>query len=96
MTCYVIAQLKFRDKARYERYHSRFMDVFKESDGLLLAADEHPIVLEGDWDRDKIVIMCFPSERSARGFLDSPAYREIARDRIAGADAIAVLVRGLG
>ncbi len=96
MTVYVIAQLKFKDRARYERYRSRFMDVFGQCDGRLLAADEHPLIMEGPWDNEKIVIMSFPSEQSAQAFLGSPAYREIAADRIAGADAIALLVHGLG
>ena len=47
MTVYVIAQLKFKDRPRYDRYQSRFMDVFHQFDGRLLAADEHPVVLEG-------------------------------------------------
>jgi uncharacterized protein (DUF1330 family) len=96
MTVYVVAELKFKDRARYDRYQSRFMDVFGQFDGRLLAADESPLVLEGAWDNEKIVIMSFPSEQSAHAFLRSPAYREIAGDRVAGADAIALLVHGLG
>jgi uncharacterized protein (DUF1330 family) len=96
MTVYVIAQLKFKDRPRYDRYQSRFMDVFHQFDGRLLAADEHPVVLEGASDCDKVVVMSFPSETSARAFLGSPAYWEIAEDRVAGADAIVLLAHGLG
>jgi uncharacterized protein (DUF1330 family) len=96
VTVYVIAQLKFKNRALYDRYQSRFVDVFKQCDGRLLAADEHPVVMEGEWGRDKVVVMAFPSETLARNFLDSPTYREIVEDRIAGSDAIALLVRGLG
>lgn len=95
MTVYVIAQLKFTDKDTYLKYQARFFGVFKGSGGKLLAGDENPIVLEGDWPRDKVVMMSFPDEQQATGFLDSPAYREIAKDRIAGADTIALLVHGL-
>src|SRR5512133_1059237 len=96
MTVYVIAQLRFKDRPRYDRYQSRFMDVFHQFDGRLLAADEHPVVLEGASDCDKVVVMSFPSETSARAFLGSPAYWEIAEDRVAGADAIVLLAHGLG
>jgi uncharacterized protein (DUF1330 family) len=96
MTVYVIAQLKFKDRPRYDRYQSRFMDVFRQFDGRLLAADQHPVALESGWNRDKVVVMSFPSETSARAFLGSPAYREIVADRVAGADAIVLLVHGLG
>ena len=95
MTVYVIAQLKFTDEARYRAYQARFFDVFKNSGGKLLAADEKPVVLEGEWMRDKVVIMSFADDGQARGFLDSPAYREISKDRIAGADTIGLLVHGL-
>lgn len=95
MTVYVIAQLKFTDEDRYRKYQARFFDVFKDSGGRLLAADEKPVVLDGEWPSDKVVVMSFPDEQQAKGFLDSPGYREIAKDRIGGADTIALLVHGL-
>ena len=95
MTVYVIAQLRFSDRSAYDRYQARFMDVFRKFDGRLLAADEHPQVTEGRWDRDKLVLLSFPDEPACRRFLDSPEYREIAKDRIAGADTVSLLVRGI-
>lgn len=95
MTVYVIAQLKFTDEERYRRYQARFFDVFKNSGGKLLAADEKPVVLDGAWDGDKVVMMSFADEAQATRFLDSPAYREISQDRIAGADTVGLLVHGL-
>jgi hypothetical protein len=57
MSVYIIAQLKFTERARYDRYQSRFFGVFKNFRGKLLVADEHPVVLEGEWPRDKVVII---------------------------------------
>jgi uncharacterized protein (DUF1330 family) len=34
--------------------------------GRLLSADEHPLVLEGEWDRDKLVLMSFPDVAAFR------------------------------
>ncbi len=59
MTVYVIVQLKMTDRAAYDRYQARFFDVFRKFNGRLLSADEHPAVLEGNWDRDKLVLMSF-------------------------------------
>lgn len=95
MTVYVIAQLKFTDEDRYRKYQAKFFDVFKNSGGRLLAADEKPVVLDGEWTRDKVVVMSFADEPQARAFLDSPGYREISKDRIAGADTVGLLVHGL-
>ena len=50
---------------------------------------------EGRWDGDKIVLMAFPDRASFRAWATSPEYREIAKDRLAGAETTAVLVRGL-
>jgi uncharacterized protein (DUF1330 family) len=62
MTVYVIVQLKMTDRAAYDRYQARFFDVFKKFSGRLLSADEKPAIVEGAWDRDKLVLMSFPDE----------------------------------
>ena len=95
MTVYLVAQLRFVDRPAYDRYQARFMDVLRQSDGRLLVADEKPKVMEGAWDREKLVILSFPSEASARAFLTSREYEEIARDRKAGADTLALLAEGI-
>ena len=88
MSVYIIAQLKFTERERYDRYQSRFMSVFRNFNGKLLVADERPAVLEGDWPRDKVVIMEFPDAEAAREFHESPEYQAIAVDRKAGAHAV--------
>jgi uncharacterized protein (DUF1330 family) len=95
MTVYIIAQLKFTRRELYNRYQSRFADVFRKFKGKLLVADEHPVIMEGKWERDKVVIMEFPDEVAAQEFQTSPEYQEIAVDRKAGADAIVLMVRGI-
>lgn len=95
MTVYVVAQLSFTDRAAYDRYQARFMGVFSKFEGHLLAADEHPQVLEGHWQRNKVVLLSFPDESACRRFADSPEYQEISRDRRAGADTLSLLVHGI-
>lgn len=94
MSVFVIASLTFTNKDRYRAYQARFAEVFRQSGGDLLVADEAPLALEGE-PPDKVVVMGFPDRETARRFLESPAYRAIAEDRKAGAAARAVLVRGL-
>ena len=94
MTVYVIVQLKMNDRAAYDRYQARFFDVFRKFGGRLLSADEHPLVLEGAWDRDKLVLMSFPDEAAYRTWADSPEYLEISKDRKAGAQAVVLLAKG--
>jgi len=95
MTVYAVAQLRFTDRAAYDRYQARFMEVFARFSGRLLAADEAPRVVEGAWDREKLVLMSFPDEAAFRAWATSPEYEAIARDRRAGAEAVVLLARGL-
>jgi uncharacterized protein (DUF1330 family) len=94
MTVYVIAQLKMTDRAAYDRYQARFFDVFRKFNGRLLSADERPSVVEGDWNRDKLVLMSFPDEAAYHAWADSLEYLEISKDRKAGAQAIVLLAKG--
>ena len=94
MTVYVIVQLKMTDRTAYDRYQARFFEVFKKFSGRLLSADERPSVLEGKWDRDKLVLMSFPSEAEFHAWASSPEYLEISKDRKAGAEGIVLLAKG--
>ena len=99
MAVYALAQLRIHDRERYNRYMNnfvaRFTDVFGKFGGKMLAADEAPRVLEGDWwDRNKVVLMEFPDQAAFTAWATSPEYNEIAVDRKAGAEAVVLLVQG--
>lgn len=95
MTVYALAQLKIHDRERYGRYMSRFMPVLMQYKGRLLAADDAPRVLEGQWERDKVVLMAFEDADAFRAWATSPEYTEIAVDRTAAADAVVLLLQGV-
>ncbi|AGZ52960.1 DUF1330 domain-containing protein [Mycobacterium kansasii] len=95
MTVYGIAQLRITDRAAYDRYQARFMEVFRRHPGTLLAADESPKLIEGQWNHQKVVLMSFPDEAAFRGWAQSPEYQEISKDRLAGADTVVLLAQGL-
>ena len=92
---YAIAQLSIHDRVRYDRYMAAFMPVFAKYGGRLLAADEHPGVIEGQWNKDKVVLMEFPDRDTFTAWANSPEYQEIAKDRLAAAQTVVLLVRGL-
>jgi uncharacterized protein (DUF1330 family) len=95
MAVYVIAQLKMIDRAAYDRYPARIFDTFNNFSGRLLSADENPSVLEGIWDRDKLVLMSFPDEAAFRAWASPDEYREISEDHKAGARAVVLLAKGI-
>ncbi len=94
MTVYVLAQLKIHDAPRYQRYVDAFMPVLSQFGGRLLAADEQVRAVEGNWPYDKAVLMAFPGEHEFRSWSESPAYRTISEDRIAGATAQVFMLHG--
>ena len=94
MTVYVIAQLEFTDEARYRTYQAAATKLFIERGIRVLAADEAPVVLEGTWPGDKVVVMAFEDEAAARDFLESPEYQAISENRRAGARSVALMIKG--
>lgn len=94
MTAYVVARVAVHDRAPYDRYAAAFLPVLRQYGGRLLSADEAPEALEGD-DVRKVVLLAFETRDAALAWADSPEYREIVRDRDAGAEVAAVLVAGV-
>jgi uncharacterized protein (DUF1330 family) len=95
MPVYAIAQLSIHERERYQQYVAGFMPILIEYGGRLLAADESPEVLEGKWDRHKIIVLAFPDRDSWQRWAMSEEYQEIAKDRIASTDGPILLVHGV-
>jgi uncharacterized protein (DUF1330 family) len=95
MTAYVIAQISIHDRARYEKYVAGFMPILIKYGGRLLAADEAPEIVQGTWDRDKVIVMAFADAASAHGWMSSDEYQEISKDRIAATTGTVLLVHGI-
>ncbi|MCW5548421.1 MAG: DUF1330 domain-containing protein [Opitutaceae bacterium] len=96
MSVYAIALIRIQDRAKYSAYERRFMEVFARFEGEVLAVDDAPRVLEGDWPGERTVLLRFPDEAALRRWYDSEAYREIVRDRMVAASADIAIVSGLG
>lgn len=95
MSVYIISQVTVHDRAEYDIYSDQFMDVFTQFDGKMLSVDEEPIVLLGNWNATRSVLIEFPSEESAMAWMNSDAYAEISKHRNAGATLNSVLVKGM-
>ncbi len=91
---YVLAQLTITDRTRYNRYQAAFLDVLHRYGGTLLAADEHPEVIEGSWPHHKVVLLAFDDRQQFARWSRSPEYTRIALDRKAGSDAVVLLTEG--
>jgi uncharacterized protein (DUF1330 family) len=95
MTVYIIAAFTIHDRSEYNKYESGFAEVFAKFDGKMLSVDEDPMVLSGDWQATRSVIIEFPSQQSALAWMTSDEYEAIAKHRNAGSTVTSLLVKGL-
>ncbi len=93
MSIYILTQQTFVDEARYRKYEANFPAVFNKFNGKLLVADESPVVLEGSWQMNKVVLMEFANSADAKSFSTSPEYLAIQADRIAGTTGSVLLLK---
>lgn len=96
MTVYIIAEMTIHNREEYDKYDAKFMDVFKQFDGRMLSVDEEPIQLEGKFEATRSILIEFPSSDSARAWMMSPEYQEIAKHRLAGSKGRSIMVKQFG
>lgn len=94
MSCYFVARITINDPAGYDAYLDGFDEAFAQHDGEVVAVDESPRRLEGEWSADRLVLIRFPDEAAARRWYDSPEYQKLIQVREKAASAEIVLVTG--
>ncbi len=95
MTVYAVALVDIHDRDQYGHYEAGFMEIFSKYQGTLLAVDEAPALLEGEWPWTRTVLLEFPDEEKLRAWYDSEEYQALAQHRFAGAQASIAVVKGL-
>ena len=95
MTVYILSRLTIHDRVEYDKYENKFADVFLKFDGKVLSVDEDPLVLAGDWDATRSVLIEFPSKEAAFAWMQSDDYQAISKHRNAGSTMNSILVKSL-
>jgi uncharacterized protein (DUF1330 family) len=93
MTVYILSRLTIHDRAEYDKYENKFEEVFANFNGKLLSVDEEPLVLAGEWEATRSVLMEFPSKEDAFTWMQSDAYQRISKHRNAGSTLNSILVK---
>ena len=96
MAVYILSRLTIYDRVEYEKYENQFDDVFSKFDGKLLSVDEEPLVLAGEWEATRSVVIEFPSKESAFAWMLSDDYQAISTHRNAGSTLSSILVKSSG
>jgi uncharacterized protein (DUF1330 family) len=94
MSVYVIASLTIKDAVRFEDYRRMLLRSMAKY-GARVVGRGGPIVLEGEWPRERLVIAEFPTMERAQQWWASPEYAEPKALRQATADSELVIVQGV-
>lgn len=87
-----IAHFTVTDPEKYRVYEKGFFPILTAHGGKFLTYDDAPIVLEGEWEEGRTVILRFESEDALMTWWNSPEYQELAKHRHAGTTSYSVLV----
>ena len=71
------------------------MDVFARGSGKLLAVDEAPAVIEGDWPVTRTVLIEFPDADAMRAWYDSEDYQQLVQHRFASSKGDIVMLQSV-
>jgi uncharacterized protein (DUF1330 family) len=93
---YIVARITINDRERYAQYEAGFLEIFAAHKGRLLAVDEDPEVLEGEWRCTRTVLAEFPNHEEALAWYRSDDYQALAQHRLASSDGEIALIKGLG
>jgi uncharacterized protein (DUF1330 family) len=92
MSVYIVNNMTIHDRAAYDAYLRAFMAVFRQFNGEVLAVQEAPVPIEGQWPFDRTVLLRFQSRADAQAWSSSPQYQAIAKHRIAGTRSNVVML----
>lgn len=94
MAYYFSAQISIHDPDEYERYLETFDAIFSRHRGKILAVDESPTVLEGEWKYTKSVLIRFDSRSDFEDWYFSKDYQQIIKYRLNAAKCDSILIEG--
>jgi len=96
MSAYVIVQSDITDPERYEHYKAASPAAIAAGGGRFLVRGGELIVLEGDWQPTRLVVLEFEDLPAAKRWYESEVYQEAKKLREGAAHLRAVAVQGVG
>ncbi len=94
MSAYFIALINIHDPVRYDEYLAGFDEVFEKYQGQVIAVEDNPRVLEGEWPAGRTVLIKFPNEHALRLWYNSLEYQNLARHRQEASVASVAIITG--
>jgi len=96
MPAYVIVETDITDPARYEQYKAASPTAIAAGGGRFLVRGGELVVLEGDWEPARLVVLEFEDLAAAKRWYESEVYQEAKKLRDSAAHLRMVAVQGVG
>jgi len=92
MSAYVIVNIDVKDAEAYEEYKAKVPDLIRKHGGEYVIRGGKFVVMEGDWQPSRLVLLRFPDMAAAQAMFDDPEYQPLKelRQRAAKTNLIAV------
>lgn len=94
MSYYFLASISIRDEEEYQHYLDKADEVFSRYNGEYLAIDEHPVVLEGEWESERAVLIRFATKADFEAWYRSGDYQAILKHRLSASECNTLLIKG--
>lgn len=95
MDYYFVVQIRINDQIEYQKYIDKSGEIFKKYNGEYLSVDNNPVIIEGEWDYTRTVLIKFKSKDDFEDWYNSKDYQEILKHRLNAADCDSVLIKGI-
>ena len=94
MPAYIVGDVRVEDPERYTDYSAHTESTLEPFGGRFIVRGGASEVLEGEWRPNRIVVIEFPDEQSARDWYASERYQEILPIRQEASTGSLVFVEG--
>ena len=94
MTAYLVLDFSVKDRAGFMPYVRAIPDFIAKHGGRYASKGANPVVMEGDWSPQRLVILEFPSRGHAAAFLGDPDAQDLFARRHRSTTSRLVLVDG--
>lgn len=94
MPAYIIGRVTITDPDRYSQYMQATPEVIAKFGGKFIVRGGDKVILEGEDESARIVILEFPSMERAQSFFSSPEYQRAKSLRAGAAEAQFIALDG--
>jgi len=94
MSAYVIVNIDVHDAEAYEEYKAKVPALIRKHGGEYVIRGGKFVVMEGDWQPSRLVLLRFPDMAAAQAMFDDPEYQTLKELRQRAAQTDLVIVEG--